>query len=170
LAPVGVSGFNGAAPRGARNTAKRFAVLRRVLGFNGAAPRGARNRAERRGETLHGGRLQRGRATGGAESGGHDGRGAGGVRFNGAAPRGARNRTRRQCRRAMRNCFNGAAPRGARNSVSPTVVSPVSLASTGPRHGGRGISDVTPDACQPSARLQRGRATGGAESVVAAFT
>ena len=132
--------------------------------FNGAAPRGARNC------------LGTGARSGPAR------------RFNGAAPRGARNSPRASPRVRPSLRFNGAAPRGARNCSSedvPEVHGAVAstgprhggrgiiwfwfrsagalLASTGPRHGGRGIPGMPPDALGGITRLQRGRATGGAE-------
>ncbi len=108
--------------------------------FNGAAPRGARKLAEGRQGTGRGARLQRGRATGGAEiREGQSQRARHGDASTGPRHGGRGNPPRSATAPQFPSCFNGAAPRGARKSTP----------------------DKPKRVC--SVWLQRGRATGGAE-------
>ena len=208
----GFFGFNGAAPRGARKSHSDFVFLRQLSSFNGAAPRGARKYAGCRSREDFSTSLQRGRATGGAEirrssrlnlSSGllQRGRATGGAeirqrthaKFHNAGLQRGRATGARKCHArenlSYRDCLlqRGRATGGAEIAFDTVVEIRAFIASTGPRHGGRGnsrmiVNLVSPPSSfngaaprgarksatdtwvtAPKNRLQRGRATGGAE-------
>ena len=134
------SGFNGAAPRGARNSVGAHWVKSQRHGLQwGRAPGGAEF-AVRFVEADSDPLLQWGRAPGGAEFRTAATLAETSVSFNGAAPRGARNSASPARHRTGLCRFNGAAPRGARNFRGDPLTSERGFASMGPRPGGRGIA------------------------------